>query len=55
MSQEELARRSDIHTTWISHIESGRVNPTWGNIRRIARGLDVRLDQLAALAEELEA
>jgi transcriptional regulator with XRE-family HTH domain len=55
LSQEELGRRADIHMTWISHIESGRVNPTWGNVRRIARGLEVRLDQLAALAEELEA
>jgi transcriptional regulator with XRE-family HTH domain len=54
MSQEELGRRADIHTTWISHIESGRVNPTWGNIKRIARGLDVGLAQLAALAEELD-
>jgi transcriptional regulator with XRE-family HTH domain len=54
LSQEELGRRSDIHMTWISHIESGRPNPTWGNVRRIAYGLDVPLAQLAALAEELE-
>lgn len=55
LSQEELGRRSDIHTTWISHIESGRVNPTWGNIKRIARGLGVSMPELAALAEEREA
>ncbi len=54
LSQETLGHRAEIHPTWISHIESGRINPTWGNVRRIARGLDVPLEQLAALAEEFE-
>lgn len=55
LSQEALGLRADIHPTWISHIESGRVNPTWGNVRRIAIGLRVPLHVLAALAEDLEA
>ena len=55
LSQEALGLRADIHPTWISHIESGRVNPTWGNVRRIAGGLRVELPELAALAEDLEA
>lgn len=55
LSQEALGHRADIHPTWISHIESGRVNPTWGNVRRIASGLRVSLPVLAALAEDLEA
>lgn len=54
LSQENLGLRSEIHPTWISHIESGRVNPTWGNVRRIAAGLSVPLPVLAALAEDLE-
>jgi transcriptional regulator with XRE-family HTH domain len=54
MSQEELGRRAGIHATWISHIESGRNNPAWGSVRRIAAALDVRLAELAARAEELE-
>ncbi len=54
LSQETLGLRAEIHPTWISHIESGRVNPTWGNVRRIAAGLKVELAVLAALAEELE-
>lgn len=54
LSQENLGLRSEIHPTWISHIESGRVNPTWGNVRRIAAGLKVPLPVLAALAEDLE-
>jgi len=55
LSQEALGLRADIHPTWISHMESGRVNPTWGNVRRIAIGLRVPLPVLAALAEDLEA
>lgn len=55
LSQEALGERAEIHPTWISHIESGRVNPTWGNVRRIATGLRVSLPVLAALAEDLEA
>jgi len=54
LSQETLGHLAEIHPTWISHIESGRMNPTWGNVRRIARGLSVPLPQLAALAEELD-
>jgi transcriptional regulator with XRE-family HTH domain len=54
LSQEALGLRADIHPTWVSHLESGRVNPTWGNVRRIAAALRVPLSLLAALAEELE-
>lgn len=54
MSQEALGEKAEIHPTWISHIESGRINPTWGNVRRIARGLGVKLPRLAELAEKLE-
>jgi transcriptional regulator with XRE-family HTH domain len=54
LSQETLGHRAEIHATWISHIESGRINPTWGNVRRIAKGLEVTLPQLAELAEKYE-
>lgn len=54
LSQEALGLSAGIHPTWISHLESGRVNPTWGNVRRIAEGLRVPLPVLAALAEDLE-
>jgi len=53
-SQEALGERAEIHPTWISHIESGRINPTWGNVRRIARGLEIPLSRLAQLAEDHE-
>jgi transcriptional regulator with XRE-family HTH domain len=54
LSQEELGLRAEIHPTWISHLESGRNNPAWGSVRRIAAALGVRLSELAALAEELD-
>ncbi len=54
ISQETLGHRAELHPTWISHLESGRNSPTWGNVRRIAHGLGVSLPELAALAEELE-
>jgi transcriptional regulator with XRE-family HTH domain len=54
LSQEELGHRAEIHPTWISHIESGRNNPAWGSVRRIARALGLTVSELAKLAEELE-
>lgn len=55
ISQEALGLEVDIHPTQISRLESGQVNPTWGNVRRIAIGLNVSLPELAALAEHYEA
>lgn len=54
LSQEALGLRADVHPTWISRVEAGGRNPTWGNVRRIAAGLGVALSELASLAEELE-
>jgi transcriptional regulator with XRE-family HTH domain len=54
LSQEELGHRATIHPTWISHIESGRNNPAWGSVKRIARALEVPLWELAKRAEELD-
>jgi transcriptional regulator with XRE-family HTH domain len=53
LSQEELGHRAEIHPTWISHIESGRTNPAWGTVRRIATVLEVRLSEIVLLAESL--
>jgi transcriptional regulator with XRE-family HTH domain len=54
LSQEQLGLDAGIHPTWISHIESGRINPKWGNVQRIANVLEVRLSELAAIAEEMD-
>jgi len=55
LSQEELAHRASLHPTWISHLESGRENPSWATVRRLATALDITLADLAARAEVLEA
>jgi transcriptional regulator with XRE-family HTH domain len=54
MSQVALGERAELHQTWISHIEAGRVNPTWGTSRRIAYALGVTVSDLAELAEQME-
>ena len=55
LSQEELAHRASLHPTWISHLESGRENPAWGTVRRLAVALEVPLGVLAERAESLQA
>lgn len=54
LSQEDLAHRASLHPTWISHLESGRENPAWGTVRKLAAALDVSLSTLAERAEALE-
>lgn len=54
LSQEALGLAAEIHPTWISHIESGRNNPAWGSVRRIAAILEITVSELAKQAEQLE-
>jgi len=51
MTQEELSERVKLHESYISFIESGRRNPTWGTVLRISRGLDVPMIELVQRAE----
>jgi transcriptional regulator with XRE-family HTH domain len=51
ISQVQLSERTGLVQSWISHIEHGRRNPTWGNIVRLAEGLGVGVAELAARAE----
>jgi len=54
MSQEELGHRADIHPTWVSHLESGRTNPAWGTVFRLAEALETRVSDLAVRAELID-
>jgi transcriptional regulator with XRE-family HTH domain len=54
LSQDVLGQRAGIHPTWISQIETGRVNPTFANLALISRGLEMRLSEVILLAEELK-
>ena len=52
LSQEGLAERSGLHWTYLSEIETSKVNPTVNVLRRIAGALGVRASQLVAEAED---
>ena len=54
MTQEQLAQRSEIHPTYISHLESGRRNLTWTAMKKISVGLGITATELVQRTEELE-
>jgi transcriptional regulator with XRE-family HTH domain len=54
LSQEALAHASGLHPTYLSGIERGQRNPTWRTLGRVCEALEVRMSELAALAEEME-
>lgn len=53
MSTEEVAKRAGLTTATIAAIEGEGQEPTWGNLRRLAQGLRVELEELCAVAVEL--
>lgn len=50
----QLGAKAGIDGHWISNIECGKVNPVWGNLRRIASGLGVTLEHLTSLTRTYE-
>jgi len=42
-SQEKLAEKADLSTTFISDLERGRVNVAMDSLLRITRALDIKL------------
>jgi len=46
LSQEQLAERSGIHTTYLSSLERGHRNPTLNVLAALAGALDVSLPRL---------
>lgn len=53
LSQEDVSQRAKLHVTWVSRIEGGAVNPSWGTFKRLADALEVRPSELAAEEEKL--
>jgi len=53
-SQSELARRSGIHATTISLIESGRLIPYDAQIAKIAQAFGISKRQAAKLVRQLK-
>jgi transcriptional regulator with XRE-family HTH domain len=54
LSQRALAERIGLSPSWVSRVEGGDYDPSWGDMRRVAVALDVPLERLAELAEDLE-
>jgi transcriptional regulator with XRE-family HTH domain len=54
LTQAAIGKMAELHQTQISNIERGRVDPTWGNVRRIAAALGTSVDRLAEVAEQFK-
>jgi XRE family transcriptional regulator, regulator of sulfur utilization len=54
LTQEAVAHLADVHPTWVSRMEGGLLNPSWGMVARIASALGVSMSDLAKAAERLD-
>jgi transcriptional regulator with XRE-family HTH domain len=54
LTQEQLANETELHQRWISNVETGKRNPSYGSLRRLAAGLKLPTSRLIALAEQME-
>ncbi|MFL5873475.1 MAG: helix-turn-helix domain-containing protein [Solirubrobacterales bacterium] len=54
IDQATLGERADLPQSLIAEIESGKADPAWGDVRRVAAALGVSLERLSELAEEPE-
>jgi len=54
LTQEQLSLRAALHQRWISNVETGKRNPSYASVRRLAAGLELTASQLIADAEQLE-
>ena len=55
ITQEQLANNTGLHQRWISNVETGKRNPSYGSLRRLAAGLGLSASELLARAEQIEA
>jgi DNA-binding XRE family transcriptional regulator len=54
LTQEQLANDTELHQRWISNVETGKRNPSYASLRKLASGLGIRASELLARAEDLE-
>lgn len=54
VTQEQLANDTELHQRWISNVETGKRNPSYSSLRRLAAGLELSTSQLIAQAEQIE-
>lgn len=55
LTQEQLDNNTNLHQRWISNVETGKRNPSYGSLRRLAAGLNLSASELLARAEQIEA
>jgi transcriptional regulator with XRE-family HTH domain len=53
MTQEQLGHAAGINLSQVSQLERGIINPRWGTVARLARGLGVEIEDVAILARRL--
>lgn len=52
-SLRELEKRTGISNALLSQVETGHIkNPSWKNVIKIAKALNLKLERLAACEEE---
>jgi len=51
LTQAALAERAEMQEQEIAALESGSLEPTWGDLRHVAHALEVPLPELLALTE----
>ena len=54
LSQVELAQKTKMPSTSISHLEAGSRKPSFDNLRRLAVALEVSTDYLLGRVEKLD-
>jgi transcriptional regulator with XRE-family HTH domain len=54
LSKTTVAALGGFTPRFLSDVESGRTNPTWGNVRRIASAMSMSMAQLGKVAESVE-
>jgi transcriptional regulator with XRE-family HTH domain len=55
LTQEQVYLRTDIHQRYLSNVETGKRNPSYASLRRLAAGLGLSASELLARAEQIEA
>jgi transcriptional regulator with XRE-family HTH domain len=54
LTQEQVYLRNDIQPRYLSNVENGKRNPSYGSLRRVAAALDLKASELLARAEQIE-
>lgn len=52
LSHKDLAAQTELDEQEVAAIEAGQLEPTWGDLRRIARALGVPLPEILARLEK---